>query len=333
MLRQKEEAQRVVVHLRSLIDGQAHHMEHIVRSLSRAPELSDYAEDDGSESMTPREQHQHQHQHQTASEAPATPVRRASLHGFRRTESRAYSRASTADGQLMDAEGVQPELERRLFGSPLHIRPGSQMSLTDVADRHLQDKTDAIADIIRNISEQCAAAVEGLHLSRGVDAVPEPDADKHLHRGTAFHSDEDEEYDHHHTNGVTGRAPSTTASDAGENDGDSRLLTPHGGSSPYPPTPDLVHRSSTSMSINSQSTTPERHSQQFADLPTKIVEDDDEAAAAAAASSADEGAQHVGQSLDADDAPNTSTRLGKHPSSAPLIRRPAGARISALGQA
>ena len=40
--RQRDEAQRVVLHLRSLITGQTHHMEHIVRSIGSASELADY---------------------------------------------------------------------------------------------------------------------------------------------------------------------------------------------------------------------------------------------------------------------------------------------------
>ncbi|KAF4982909.1 hypothetical protein F66182_17090, partial [Fusarium sp. NRRL 66182] len=34
LTRQRDEAQRIVVHLRSLIDGQTHHMEHIIRNLA-----------------------------------------------------------------------------------------------------------------------------------------------------------------------------------------------------------------------------------------------------------------------------------------------------------
>src|SRR3984885_7712881 len=45
ILRQRDEAQRVVLHLRALIDGQTHHMEHIVKSLSQAPEISNYIEE------------------------------------------------------------------------------------------------------------------------------------------------------------------------------------------------------------------------------------------------------------------------------------------------
>merc|ERR1712000_183288 len=44
LLRQRDEAQRVVLHLRALIDGQAHHMEHIVRTLGKSPELVEYIE-------------------------------------------------------------------------------------------------------------------------------------------------------------------------------------------------------------------------------------------------------------------------------------------------
>jgi hypothetical protein len=44
ILRQRDEAQRVVLHLRSLIGGQTHHMEHIVRSLSKSPDLNEYIE-------------------------------------------------------------------------------------------------------------------------------------------------------------------------------------------------------------------------------------------------------------------------------------------------
>jgi len=44
ILRQRDEAQRVVLHLRALISGQTHHMEHIVRTLGKSPELAEYIE-------------------------------------------------------------------------------------------------------------------------------------------------------------------------------------------------------------------------------------------------------------------------------------------------
>ena len=342
LMRQKEEAQRVVVHLRSLIDGQAHHMEYIVRSLNRVPELSDSVdEDDRAGSPAIREY-----------DRVSTPARASSVDRFRRTGSRAHSRASTNDGRPLDGEDVNPDMERRLFGSPLQYRPYSQLSLADVADRHLQDKTDAIAEIIRNISEQCAAAVEGLHLARGtdddrlahLDDVDELDEDGDGKGPTSSEDNdgdvgvvaEDEAEAAATASAAAAAMPdrSAPASEMGEHETDHRHLSPHGGISPYPPTPDLVHRSSTSMSMNSQSTTPERQSQQYVEVPTKIVEDDDEAEAAATESNLDSAPP---TSALVDGVAGTSeehgpTTTGKHPS-ASLIRRPAGARISALGQA
>ncbi len=306
LMRQKEEAQRVVVHLRSLIDGQAHHMEHIVRSLNRGPEISDFVDDEASSAS------------KDDRNRIETPVRTSSIAGFRRSASRAQSRASTADGRLLDGEDVQPEMERQLFGNFSRDRPYSQLSMADVADRHLQDKTDAIADIIRNISEQCAAAVEGLHLARHVDADVDDNGDDS--DAPEEHNDDDND-DADNDERTIAPQHSAAPSESGDPDGERGLLTPHGASSPYPPTPDLVHRSSTSMSLVSQSTTPDRQSQQYTDLPTKIVEDDDEADALADSSVLENGD---------DQGPNGT--IHKHPS-ASLIRRPAGARISALGQA
>lgn len=39
IMRQRDEARRVVLHLRSLITGQSHHMEHLVQSLTRPEDL------------------------------------------------------------------------------------------------------------------------------------------------------------------------------------------------------------------------------------------------------------------------------------------------------
>ena len=40
ILRQRDDARRVVLHLRSLIGGQSHHMEHLVQSLTKPDELT-----------------------------------------------------------------------------------------------------------------------------------------------------------------------------------------------------------------------------------------------------------------------------------------------------
>ncbi|KAI9809170.1 MAG: hypothetical protein M1825_002461 [Sarcosagium campestre] len=298
IVRQKEEAQRVVVHLRSLIDGQTHHMEHIVQSLNKAPELSDYIAE-GFEDVPEEDERDVQHggKHETGS------LKRFAL-ADSRSASRAFSRASTHDGKPLDGEDVNPDMERKFFNSPVFNRRLSQLSMVDVADRHLRDKTDAIADIIRNISDQCAAAVEGLQLAHEADN--EDDMDR-CDSKMALTDDGHEQGD----------------SDAGEVDRDSNLLNPDG-NSPCPPTPDLVHRSSTSMSMASQSTTPDRPSQQYADIPTKIVEDEGE--------QAHDGTDEAGDEVNETGAIHDAGVMSKKHSES-LMRRPAGARISALGQA
>jgi len=172
----------------------------------------------------------------------------------------------------------------------------STASFVDVADRHLKDKTDAIAHIIRNIAEQCQAAVEGLQLAH------------------------DAEIEEAQINARRGSNLSVSASDDGHSAvtseaGDESLLLPSSGrSSSIPPTPDLIpNRSSTALSFTSTATTPERSSQQYMmrdDIPTKIVEDDED--------------------LDEPRSESESMPIvGKQAAS--LIHRPSGARISALG--
>ncbi|KAK7193799.1 uncharacterized protein CC84DRAFT_1159984 [Paraphaeosphaeria sporulosa] len=246
--RQRDEAQRVVLHLRALIDGQTHHMEHIVKSLG-APDagLAGFVEE-GFEDV-PEE----------GEEETEEPERTARNHSeVARAERNLDSRASTVmDSKHLDGEDVSPDMEQRLLHSPVNRNPKrfSNSSMIDVADRHLRDKTDAIAYIIRNISEQCAAAVEGLQLAQQADTEEDSRSDR---RSSAV--------------------PSTQGSDYGEEDS---MLRP-GRHSSIPPTPDLTHRSSTSMSMASASTTPDRHSLQHRlhddvpDVPTRIIEQDDE---------------------------------------------------------
>lgn len=155
--RQRDEAQRVVLHLRALIDGQAGHMEHVVKSLHGAPELKNMFQDssDGSSVMTSQ----------------------ASDH---------------------------------------------RLSMTDVADKYLQEKTDSITYIIRNISEQCAAAVESLQLAQRAE-----------------------------TNEVSPRGkPSYTAQT------DDNMTVDETDRQSIPSTPDLVHhnRASTAMSFTTEGT-------------------------------------------------------------------------------
>ncbi|OCK78912.1 hypothetical protein K432DRAFT_283971, partial [Lepidopterella palustris CBS 459.81] len=264
IMRQRDEAQRVVLHLRALIEGQTHHMEHIVKSLNTAPEISSYIEE-GFEDVPEEAEEELLEQVNTKDASEVGTIR--GVHGLdSRNSSRAYSRASTVDGKHLDGEDVSPDMEHRLLNSPVSRKRFSTLSMADVADRHLRDKTDAIAYIIRNISEQCAAAVEGLQLAQRADSEDDAQSERPINTLPASSDDGHERQ-------------STQGSEFGDEDS---YLHP-GRNSSIPPTPDLVHnRSSTSMSIASASTTPDRHSlqqykqEEIPDVPTKIVEQDDE---------------------------------------------------------
>ncbi|KAH8816239.1 AEX-3 domain-containing protein [Xylogone sp. PMI_703] len=292
ILRQRDEAQRVVLHLRSLITGQTHHMEHIVRSLSKSPELAEDIERGFEEELSQLEL---EDDGKTEGETK---------NGFDRAAIRAY-RLSKQNG-----EDMNPEMEARLIANIRNSKRFSQASIIDVADRHLKDKTDAIAHIIRNISEQCAAAVEGLQLAHDAEVEAEE---------LAFNRARERERERETNRGSTLSALTGTSDDGkdysaqGSEAGDESMLHPHGRTSSVPPTPDLIHRSSTSMSVSSSATTPERSSQQYNignDIPTKIVEDSDE--------------ELEGRSESELHPVEPVTKPG-------LIHRPAGARISALG--
>ncbi|WQF81548.1 Putative cDENN domain, uDENN domain, tripartite DENN domain, DENN domain lobe protein [Colletotrichum destructivum] len=262
ILRQRDEARRVVLHLRSLIGGQSHHMEHLVQSLTKPDDLEREIEEGfepevGEDGVSPRD-------------------------------------ADANQARLLSAAA---QANKRLSAS----------SFKDVADRHLKDKTDAIAHIIRNIAEQCQAAVEGLQLAQDADfderaaSAARLRAQRRRSNLSATHSDDGHE----------------TQSNATSDMGDDSLLHPASGRiSSIPPTPDLVpNRSSTAMSFASSAATPERSSQQYMihqDIPTKIVEDDEDF---------DE------DRSESETMPQQS--VGKHTDS--LIHRPSGARISALG--
>lgn len=230
--RQRDDAQRVVLHLRGLIDGQTQHMETLVRSIG--PEEVSEAGDEESET----------------SEA----------------DSKRKPREVFADAKS-NMSDMTPELEQYLLNLDKDQRQIARLSITDVADRYLRDKTDSISDIIRNIGEQCAAAVEGLHMAQDAEDEEAAESGKPT-QNRASTASTSSTYD-----GPDRR--STQGSDIG----DDNSLHPDNRTSSIPPTPDLIHnRSSTSMSMNSTSTYPERLSQQYniGEVPTRIVEDDDE---------------------------------------------------------
>lgn len=261
LARQRDESQRVVLHLRSLINGQTHHMEHIVRSLNTGPELASYIAEGYEDAPDDMDDHA-----SIASSENMGATKRLSL--LRSGGRGSHSRASTVDtDSKAEGDQVSPEMENRFFRSLLSEKSGrgSRLSFADVADRHLLDKTDAIADIIRNISEQCAAAVEGLQLAQ--DAELEQDLDEKKTSQEHVSPSEDG-----HDQSIR------TDSEAEE----SSFLSPTGNHrhSSIPSTPDLVHnRSSTSMSMVSSTIESDRLSQHFGhniDLRTKVVEQDDE---------------------------------------------------------
>ncbi|KPI38478.1 uncharacterized protein AB675_4142 [Cyphellophora attinorum] len=231
--RQRDEAQRVVLHLRSLITGQSHHMEHIVRSIGTSNELQDYVREG----------------YEDIDEDDMEDVAEEGVPD---------SRAASAS---IDGQDVTSHMESQLLTTPSRrSKRYSTLSMTDVADRHLREKTDAIADIIRNISEQCAAAVEGLQLasaaadieSEGVDLE---DSSLHAHRG---HHREDSTST---TNSTTAQnlSPSDASADRSRNNTSGGHITPGSeadSQSSIPPTPDLVHqRSSTALSMASTAPT------------------------------------------------------------------------------
>ena len=213
MQRQRDEAQRVVLHLRSLITGQTHHMEHIVRTIGSTSELSNYDEED-EEDVFEDENESYE-------------------------SARASKRTSTFDRQ-----SVTPAMEKQL----LNKRAGksaskrfSELSMSDIADRHLRERTDAVADIIRNISEQCAAAVEGLQLAHDAADVDVEEVDEETTSSS-------------HSREASGNlSPVEARNDSRSGTGH---LTPTSESSSIPPTPDLVHqRSSTALSMASTAPT------------------------------------------------------------------------------
>jgi hypothetical protein len=256
-------------------------MEHIVKSLSTAPELNEYLEE-GFEDAEDAESAQDESEEESV-HAPSQSSKTVQREGAFRASSRAspratpfrsVSRASTVDGKHLEGEDVSPDMEDRLLNNPDSRKRLSQLSMADVADRHLRDKTDAIAYIIRNISEQCAAAVEGLELARSAehddDVVSNNGSSSKAPAGT--------------THGRQASMISQPASSQGSEFGDDQssvYLNPERNSS-VPPTPDLVHRSGTSMSMTSASTTPERHSLQHypkedhPEVPTRVVEGDED---------------------------------------------------------
>jgi hypothetical protein len=256
ILRQRDEARRVVLHLRSLIGGQSHHMEHLIHSLTRPDELVKEIQDGYYDDVEGEDDN---------------------------------------DDEISEANSEEQAQSLRLSRSAKRL---SAASFADVADRHLKDKTDAIAHIVRNIADQCQAAVESLQLAQDAETRS---SRRHSNLSAATHSEDE--------------VNSAATSDTGEE----KLRRRSGRVSSIPPTPDLIpNRSSTAMSFVSTATTPERNSQQYhnrEEIPTKIVEDNEE--------------DFEENRSDSGAAATEGGVVAKHSES--LLHRPSGARISALG--
>lgn len=258
ILRQRDESRRVVLHLRSLIDGQTHHMEHIVRSLNDTPELSNYIQegyDDVPEDIE---------EHESVTSSDGIPQDSNLLHESRRS----VSRTSIDDDTKIEDEKVTPEMESRFFSPLTSNTRGNRLSMSDIADRHLRDKTDAIAYIIRNISDQCAAAVAGLHLAHDAENEDQDSMEPELQSRTSHighkHSQSDGDVSMHTDVSQLGANDDSADHDSGHGES-TGFLTPsnengrsQSRTSSIPPTPELVGgngaRSSTSMSGYSNST-------------------------------------------------------------------------------
>lgn len=223
--RQRDEAQRVVLHLRALIDGQAHHMEHIVKSLAQAPELEEMYQEVGEDG--------------TIKESGAMGSIRGAF-GLGRSPSQ------TVRNTPSKSESRSPNRQSR---APADKSSNSKLQVSDVADRYLRDKTDSITYIIRNISEQCAAAVEGLQLAQRAEG-------------------ESGRHTKNHSQSELGASVTSDMDDA----------SVRGSRNSIPPTPDLIHnnnRSSTAMSTTTEGTMARETVSPQPDIKTSIATQDE----------------------------------------------------------
>lgn len=176
------------------------------------------------------------------------------------------SPSAMSNREKLEGADVTPEMEDKFFdgssgtpgannGFPRGLDRGKRYSLasiSDVADKSLKEKTSAIADIIKNISEQCARAVDTLHLvDEEYEALARDDISEAV--GPSIMGDNDDELNSTEVQGDDARSEGTSArrnSDVSEQSATSGVTRP---------TPDLMKRSSTSFS-NFSNTNASRHS-------------------------------------------------------------------------
>jgi len=232
-LSQRDDALKVVLHLRKLIDGQAHLLEDIVHSFPNEIALpAEEVETPGQPSLKP------------ALDRLAVP-----------SQERSSSVMSTRE--KLEGADVTPEMEDKFFdgsrapgtstGFPQGLDHRSKRfslaSISDVADKSLKEKTGAIADIIKNISEQCARAVDTLHLvDEEYEALAGDDVSEAVGPSVMGTVDDDDELVSTEVQGDDSRSEATS------NRRNSDVSVRSGTSGIARPTPELLERSSTAFS-------------------------------------------------------------------------------------
>ena len=241
LLGQRDEAQRVVLQLGGLISSQSPEMHKLLQSVHDYPRQQ-------SELLA------------SAPAARAVPSVDATASDVSESDGRSDSRSDAPSSHTTVTDGAAAGSLDSLHGRTnlLHHRP----SMNDVADRYLREKTDSIADIIRSISQQCAAAVEGLQLGHAAEG-------RHADGAEALAAAAAATTGGRRSFGEPGEA--SLASELGDDETERTSI---------PPTPDLVHnghghehdRTSTTMSVTTEGTLREREDvPDVPELPTRIV--------------------------------------------------------------
>ncbi|KAJ9649920.1 hypothetical protein H2198_010760 [Neophaeococcomyces mojaviensis] len=230
LVQQRDQTQRVVLHLQSLISGQAHHLGHILRSIGSSHELAEHVR-----------QGFHDADEEDSALSATEDNGKRSGPSLRRAAS-----AASFGGR----DGLNGRLSNRAS------KRYSTRSAHDGTDKHLREKTDAIVEIIHNIGEQCAAAVESLELANeAVDIARTREARTEDAVSNANLS-----------------ADERPASDMlrGVSCGDGHV-TPASDRSSVPPTPKLVHQwSSTALSMASTAPTTYSTHNSIRESPAKV---------------------------------------------------------------
>jgi hypothetical protein len=238
---QRDEALKVVLHLRKLIDGQAHLLEDIVHTFPQ--------------DVAPVHE---------GSDSPVQLSLKPALDRLAVPNTQDRSSSVMSNREKLEGADVSPEMEDKFFdgtrasgynnGFPHGLDRSKRYSLasiSDVADKSLKEKTGAIADIIKHISEQCARAVGTLRLvDEEYEALSRDDISEAV--GPSLNGDDDDELDNTSVQGDDSKCEETTRrrSDASEHSNTSGIIRPES---------DLTKRSSTSFS-NFSNTNASRHS-------------------------------------------------------------------------